>query len=104
MTSAVLGSAIFGVSKSAGVLVAKACRNDVPGIASVDGGSNEASAAATTASLSFLFSLFETGSWTTAEAIAGPAAGTLSRPRMLAAAAPTTRKHVSAMMVVALVK
>jgi hypothetical protein len=35
----------------------------------------------------------------TSEAICAPAAGTLSRPRMLVAATPTTRKHVSAIMV-----
>jgi hypothetical protein len=41
---------------------------------------------------------------TAAETIAAPAAGTLSRPRMLVAAAPTTSKHVSATMVTSLVK
>ena len=75
-----------------------------PGIVSVAGGSNEACAAMMTESLSFLLSLFETGPSTATEAMAGPADGTLGRPRMLAAAAPTTRRHVSAMMVMALVK
>ena len=104
--SIAFGSVAFGISMSAGVLAAKACRNDVAGIVSVAGGSNEACAAMMTASLSFLLSLFETGPSATAEAIAiaGPADGTLARPRMLAAAAPTTSKHVSAMMVMALVK
>ena len=37
------------------------------------------------------------------DSIAGPA-GTLARPRMLAAAAPTTSMQVSAMIVMALVK
>ncbi len=37
-------------------------------------------------------------------AVTSPAAGTLLRPRMLAAAAPTTSKHVSAMIVMARVK
>jgi hypothetical protein len=58
----------------------------------------------TTASLSFLPSRFETGFCATCKAIADPAAGTLSRPRMLVAAAPTTSKHVSAMIVMARVK
>src|ERR1035437_1440262 len=70
----------------------------------VCGGSNDATARVATASLSCLLSLFETGPLTTDEAISDRAAGTLSRPRMLAAAAPTTRKQVSAMMVNALVK
>ena len=39
-----------------------------------------------------------------AEASPKRASGTLSRPRMLVAAAPTTRKQVSATIVMALVK
>jgi hypothetical protein len=46
----------------------------------------------------------ETGPWTVAVTIAAPAAGTLSRPRMLVAAAPTTKKDIRAIMVIALVK
>jgi hypothetical protein len=41
---------------------------------------------------------------TTGEAISDRAAGTLSRLRMLVAAAPTTSKQVRAMMVIILVK
>jgi len=51
--------------------------------------------------------LFDTGAWAaTAEAAAswGDAAGTLSRPRMAVAAAPATRKQISATMVIVLVK
>jgi hypothetical protein len=51
-----------------------------------------------------LLSLFATGFWPTVSAVSGRAAGTLSRPRMLVAAAPTTRKQVMAMMVMILVK
>ena len=57
-----------------------------------------------TLSLSVLLSRFETGLLTMVEVISNRAAGTLSRPRMLVAAAPATRKQVSAMMVMALVK
>jgi hypothetical protein len=57
------------------------------------------------ASRSFLPSLFDTGLCSlAAEATSYRAAGTLSRPRMLVAAAPTIRKQVSATMVMALVK
>jgi hypothetical protein len=49
--------------------------------------------------------LFETGLLTAdAEANAYPAAGTLSRPRIAVAAAPTTRRQVSATIVMARVK
>jgi hypothetical protein len=52
-----------------------------------------------------LFSLLETGVLTAGEeAKSKRAAGTLSRPRMLVAAAPAMRKQVSAMMVMTLVK
>jgi hypothetical protein len=51
-----------------------------------------------------LLALFATGPLPTAAAISGRAAGTLSRPRMLAAAAPTTSKQVSAINATALVK
>ena len=94
---------------SAGALEAKACRSGslMPGCLGL--GSNEAGARRRLeppahGDLSFLLPLFETGLLTMAEAISRRAAGTLSRPRMLVAAAPTTRKQVSAMMVMALVK
>ena len=68
-------------------------------------GSSEASAKVATASLSCLAALFETGPWASdAAASSSRAPGTLSRPRMLVAAAPTTRKQVSAMIVVIRVK
>jgi hypothetical protein len=47
--------------------------------------------------------LFETGLCVMVAACVG-AAGTLSRPRMLAAATPASRKQVSAMQVITLVK
>ncbi len=70
----------------------------------VCGGSNEASATVATASRSRLLSRFATGLVTTGGAISSRAAGTLSRPRVLVAAAPTMRKQVIAMMVMAFVK
>jgi hypothetical protein len=45
-----------------------------------------------------------TGLVTTAEASSDPAAGTLSRPRMLVAATPTTSRHVKARIVKVRVK
>jgi predicted alpha/beta-fold hydrolase len=45
-----------------------------------------------------------TGLLTTGADSSNRAAGTLSRPKMLAAVAPTIRKQVSAMMVMAFVK
>jgi hypothetical protein len=53
-----------------------------------------------------LVSLFDTGAWVAAEAAtcwAGPA-GTKSRPMTAVAAAPTTRKPISATIVTVLVK
>ena len=81
----------------------KACRSGSLRLA-VCGGSADASASRATASLSCLASRFATGLLTIGEAISARADGTLSRPRMLAAAAPTTSKQVSAMMVMAFVK
>jgi hypothetical protein len=51
-----------------------------------------------------LLSRFVTGLLATDGVIRSPATGTLSRPRMLVAAAPTTRKQVMAMMLIILVK
>jgi hypothetical protein len=48
-----------------------------------------------------LAALFAMEFWTVGEAASDRAAGTPSRPRMLMAAAPTTRKQVSAIRVVA---
>ena len=92
-----------GVSKSAGELDAKAIRS-VWLRSAVCCGSAEASVTLPTGSRSFLASRFETGLLTGAEAMSARAAGTLSRPRMLMAAAPATRTQVSAMMVTTLVK
>ena len=96
------GAAILGASMSADV-DAKACRKGSPRLA-VCVGSNDASANLVTVSRSCLPSRFATGLLTTGEAMSALAAGTLSRPRMLMAAAPAMRKQVSAMMVMALVK
>ena len=65
-------------------------------------GSNEASVA--TASLSCLAALFDMKVCTACTAACGLASGTLARPRMVAVAAPTTSKQVSAMMVTDRVK
>jgi hypothetical protein len=51
-----------------------------------------------------LLSRFETAVWAAGKVISDRAIGTLSRPRMLVAAAPTTRKQVMAMMVITFVK
>src|SRR6202166_3098618 len=88
---------------SAGAAGASTCRRGSLK-ASVRGGANDARASVTTVSLSCLLALLATGLLTTGEAISTRAAGTLSRPRMLVAAAPATRKQVSAMMVMALVQ
>jgi hypothetical protein len=51
-----------------------------------------------------LASLLGTGFSATDETNWGPAGGTLLRPRMLVAAAPTTRRQISAMIIIARVK
>ncbi len=97
------GTPIFGASMSAGAADAKASRSGSFRRAAC-GGSNDASATPATANLSCLLSLFATGLLTTGKAISARAAGTLSRPRMLVAAAPTTRRQISAMRVMTFVK
>ena len=95
------GSAICGGTMSEGALDAKAWRSGSLRPATVCGGSATATVAAT-ASLSALPSQLETGPWgSDAAAISSRAPGTLLRPRMLVAAAPTMRKQVSAMIVMA---
>jgi hypothetical protein len=101
---AAAGTAIFGAWRSAGVVAAKACRSGSLRVVAVDGGSKDARASVVTASRSVLLSRFATGLLTTGDTISERAIGTLSLPRMLAKATPATRKHVSAMMVIALVK
>jgi hypothetical protein len=59
---------------------------------------------AATGSLSVLASRFATGSCTTGDAGSGGGAYTSTRPRMLATAAPNTRKHTKATIVMARVK
>src|SRR5258708_8892142 len=88
---------------SAGAANARGCRSGSLRLA-VCGGSNEASATVATASRSRLLSRFATGLVTTGGAISSLAARTLSRPRMLVAAAPTMRKQVIAMMAMAFVQ
>jgi hypothetical protein len=107
-------AATFGFSTSAEVPDAKACRSGSLKLAAACGkgsrapavccGSNDASATVATGSLSCLLALLATATLASDEAISGRAAGKLPRPRMPVAAAPTTRKQVSAMMVIALVK
>src|SRR4051812_36961848 len=93
------GAAIFGGCGLNGLSDAKACRN-----CSGNGCSAGGSAAITSGSLSFLPSRFASGPLAATGGISERTIGTLSRPRMLAAAAPTTRKHASARMVIVLVK
>jgi len=100
------GSAIFSPSISADGVAAKACRNDSTATAPVATGSTAVLATAATVSLSLLACLLETRVSSVAGilAVTPPAIGTLSRARMLAAAAPTTSRHVIAIIVIALVK
>jgi hypothetical protein len=97
------GAADFGASMSEGAVAAKAIRSGSLRLA-VCGGSKDASANFATASRSCLLSRLATGLLTTGADSSNRAAGTLSRPKMLAAVAPTIRKQVSAMMVMAFVK
>ena len=99
------GSVIFSPSMPDGGLAAKAWRSGSLGIVAVRAGSFAGASAATT-SLSPLASRFgmELSTMTEAATSAGPAAGTPSRPKMPATAAPTTSKPVNAMMVAALLK
>src|ERR1700726_1695080 len=92
-------STAFAASISAGELAAKAWRSGSLKAAVVCGGSSEASANFTTVSLSVLVSRLAITGLLTSASVATPAAGTLSRPRILVTAIPATSRQVIAMMV-----